>query len=68
MTYIVGIQKRAAKFVSIISDVMVTKHYRDGTTQRDLTALKTVYILTILVTILGTNNFRNNFRDVMLSV
>jgi len=41
MTYIVGINKKEYEFVTVISDIMVTKRYPDGSIVRENTALKT---------------------------
>jgi len=41
MTYIIGINKREHNFVTIISDIMVTREYPNGTIIRENTALKT---------------------------
>lgn len=41
MTYIVGINKKEHNFITLISDIMVTRMYSDGTIARENTALKT---------------------------
>ncbi len=44
MTYIVGIKKPEHNFLTIISDIMVTKKFANGKIQKENTALKTGYL------------------------